>query len=285
MTNKALAKPDRPENTGLQTVRQGNFGGRPQPMSLAEVREWGEVFFQSGMFEDVKSIAAAMVKIKAGEELGFTPFVSMGGIHIIKGKASLGATLQASLLKDSPRYRYETREINTDRCILEFFEKIGTEWRSLGKSEFSMNDAKSAGLLKTGSEKGMYEKYGRNMLFSRALTNGMRWYTPDLLRSADGNVEAVDNFDVDNVIEETAEPAQDHVDGEIVEQTTEPVTEEAQPPVANPETADLLIAIRDKLNELTGGEERAVQALLKGRDLSQMSKPALVKFLDELNAL
>jgi hypothetical protein len=51
------------------------------------------------MFEDVKNVAQAMVKIKAGEELGFTPFVSMGGVHVIKGKPSLGATLQASLLK------------------------------------------------------------------------------------------------------------------------------------------------------------------------------------------
>ena len=56
-------------------------------MSLAEVEQWAGVFHKSGMFKDVTNLAQAMVKIKAGEELGFSPFVSMGGIHIISGKA------------------------------------------------------------------------------------------------------------------------------------------------------------------------------------------------------
>jgi hypothetical protein len=66
-------------------------------------------------------------------------------------------------------------------------------------------DAKEAGL--TGGNNDMYKKYSRNMLFARALTNGMRWYTPDLLRCADGYSEGDADFDVDEVIRDTSEPA------------------------------------------------------------------------------
>lgn len=277
MTNQALAKTEPLENTGLREVKQGNFAIARQPMSLADVQEWAEVFYKSGMFKDINNLAQAMVKIKAGEELGFSPFVSMGGIHIIQGRASLGATLQASLIRDSQRYRYEVKELTATSCTLEFFEGV----KSLGQSTFTMDDAKAAGLTKTDREKGMYEKYARNMLFARALTNGMRWYTPDLLRCVDGNAPMAD-FDVDETIEETAQPAaQDHIDGEVVEeQVIEPVAE-AEPPI-NPETADLLIAINDEIKRLTGGDVAEIDKLLKGRNPKVMPKEALVKLLAEL---
>jgi hypothetical protein len=60
-------------------------------------------------------------------------------------------------------------------------------------------DAKAAGL----AGKDVWKQYPRNMLFARALTNGMRWFTPDLLRCADGYSEGDADFDVDEVISET----------------------------------------------------------------------------------
>jgi len=254
-------------------------------MSLAEVTEWADVFHKSGMFSDIKNLAQAMVKIKAGEELGFSPFVSMGGIHIIQGKASLGATLQASLIRDSPRYRYEVRELSGTSCTLEFFELLGrldavAQWKSLGVSTFTIEDAKTAGLTRE-KEKGNYEKYARNMLFARALTNGMRWYTPDLLRCVDGNAPMAD-FDVDTTIEETTQTtAQDHVEGEVIEEPHVEAVEAQEPPI-NPETADLLIAINDEIKRLTGGDVAEIDKLLKGRNPKLMPKDALVKLLAEL---
>jgi hypothetical protein len=135
-------------STALEQVKHTGHLAKPAQLTLVEIRELGDIFFASGMFEDVKNVAQAMVKIKAGEELGFTPFVSMGGVHVIKGKPSLGATLQASLLKDSPRYRYETKSISNEACTLLFFEKLDGQWKQIGESTFTMADAKAAGLTK-----------------------------------------------------------------------------------------------------------------------------------------
>lgn len=202
--------------TALEQVRHTGHLAKPPQLSLAEIRELGDIFYTSGMFQDVKNVAQAMVKIKAGEELGFTPFVSMGGVHVIQGKPSLGATLQASLLKDSPRYRYETKSISNEACTLLFFEKLDGQWKQVGESTFTLADAKAAKL----AEKDVWKQYPRNMLFARALTNGMRWYTPDLLRCADGYSEGDADFDVDELIGDTAEPAAaevEFVDAEIIE--------------------------------------------------------------------
>ena len=252
-------------------------------MSLAEIRELGAVFYASGMFEDIKNEAQAIVKIKAGEELGFSPFVSMSGIDIIKGKASLGADLQASLVKDSGKYRYHVREITNERCEVEFFERIDGKWQGIGISSFTFEDAVKAKLAGPGGQnQANYDKFRRNMLWSRAMTNGMTWYTPDLMRSAGVREEVVD-FDLDRIVAETStvDPESDAVDGEVIEEPHVEAVEAQEPPI-NPETADLLIAINDEIKRLTGGDVAEIDKLLKGRNPKLMPKDALVKLLAEL---
>lgn len=181
----------------------------PVPSTLAEFSSYGELFFKSGMFSDVKSAAAAAVKIMAGAELGFPPFASMNGVHIIKGKTSLSAVLMGAAIKRSRKYTYRVRVLTVENCELDFYERSidGKSWELRGPSTFNMEDARKAKLL--GGENGMYEKYPRNMLSSRALSNGARLYcadvfggpvyTPDELgaiQDADGNfIAPVDTFD------------------------------------------------------------------------------------------
>lgn len=239
-------------STALEQVQKTGHLAKPAPLTLNEIRELGDIFFTSGMFEDVKNVAQAMVKIKAGEELGFTPFVSMGGVHVIKGKPSLGATLQASLLKDSPRYRYETKRIDNEACTLAFYERIDGQWKAIGDSTFTMADAKEAGL--TGGNNDMYKKYSRNMLFARALTNGMRWYTPDLLRCADGYSEGDAEFDIDEVVRDTSEPAGtadvQHVDAVIIEDAVDgEIVDEKSPEERRAEKVEHILQLCKWLNE------------------------------------
>ena len=206
----------------IAVVEKGHLPTKPKPMSLREIQQWGEVFHQSGMFPDVKSAAAAMVKIKAGEELGFGPFASMAGIDIIKGKTSIGSGLQASLIKDSPRYRYAVKTLTDDNCTLEFYERTERGWIVLGESSFTKADAKAAGLIEQNSN---YTKYARNMLFSRALTNGMRWFSPDLLRACGSQSETHDDFDVDETIAETQTDTV-IINGDVVDNATGEVISE-----------------------------------------------------------
>ena len=129
----------------------------------------GKAFAESGMFADTKTAAQAVVKIQAGAEMGIPPFAAMSGIHIIQGKPTVGAGLLAARVQGSGKYKYRVKEHSEKTCTIEFFE--GKEL--LGSSTFTAEDAKKA-LTKN------MDKYARNMLFARALSNGVKWYTPDL---------------------------------------------------------------------------------------------------------
>ena len=129
----------------------------------------GKTFFESGMFTDVKSAQQAVVKIMAGQEIGIPPFASMSGIHIIQGKPTIGAGLIASTIKGSGKYDYRVLETSEKNCTIEFFQ--GKE--SIGKSSFTIDDAKKAGTKNL-------DKFPKNMLFARAISNGVKWFCPDI---------------------------------------------------------------------------------------------------------
>ena len=140
-----------------------------QKHNPTDVMALGKAFAESGMFPDIKSAAQAIVKIQAGAELGIGPFQSMSGIHIISGKPTIGAGVMAAMVKGSGKYDYKVLEANERVCKLEFYEgKV-----SLGTSSFSIEDAKKAGTKNL-------DKFPRNMLFARAMSNGVKWYTPDV---------------------------------------------------------------------------------------------------------
>jgi hypothetical protein len=129
--------------------------------------------YKSGYFTDAKSEAQAIVKVMAGGELGLPPFAAMAGIHIIQGKPALGANVIATLIKNDPRYNYRVVEHTDAVCRIQFFEN----GEPCGVSEFTANDARKAGT------KNM-DKFPKNMLFARALSNGAKWYTPGIFGGA-----------------------------------------------------------------------------------------------------
>lgn len=142
-----------------------------QKHTTSDILSISKAFAESGMFPDIKSAAQAMVKIQAGQELGIKPFAAMNGIHIISGKATIGAGLIASSIKGSGKYDYRIITQNDKVCEIEFFE--GKE--SLGKSKFTIDEAKKAGTKNL-------DKFPANMLFARAISNGVKWYTPDVFQ-------------------------------------------------------------------------------------------------------
>lgn len=141
-----------------------------EEMSLIDM---GQVFYKSGFFTDVRDANQAIVKIMAGRELGFGAFTSMTGIHIINGKPAPGANLMASKVKSSGRYDYRVRQMDDTVCKIEFFQRVFDKWESIGVSEFTIEQARKAGVKNL-------EKYPRNMLFARAMSNGVKWFVPDI---------------------------------------------------------------------------------------------------------
>lgn len=134
-------------------------------------------FVKSGYFQDAGDVSKAVVKIQAGREFGFGAFASMTNIYIIQGRPSIGANLMAAAVKSHPRYDYRVRQMDDDACKIEYFQRNGDKWDSLGVSTFTLADARKAGTKNL-------DKFPRNMLFARAMSNGVRWYCPDVFGTA-----------------------------------------------------------------------------------------------------
>ena len=165
-----------------------------QAMPLNEIMKMAEVFAQSGMFTDAKQMGQAFVKIQAGQEVGIPPFASMSGIHIIQGKPTIGAGIIASCIKGSGKYDYKVKEMSEKICSIDFFQ--GKEF--IGNSEFTIEDAKKAGTKNI-------DKFPKNMLFARSISNGVKWYCPDVFAGPVYVPEEMDHLTVDvkhEVIEE-----------------------------------------------------------------------------------
>jgi len=140
-------------------------------MQPPDVMTLGTVFARSGYFQDARDAAQAVVKMLAGHELGFGPVASMTGIYIVKGRVTLSANLIAAAVKKGGKYNYRVNELTDAACKITFYE--GKE--SIGESSFTMEDAKAAGLVNEN-----YRKFGRNMLFARAMSNGAKWFCADV---------------------------------------------------------------------------------------------------------
>ena len=169
--------------------------------TVPELLQMADLFSQSGMFKDAKTVAEAFVKIQAGAEMGVQPFASMNGIHIIQGKPSVGAGLLASLLDAHPHYSYRvTWTFDPDggyesACSVTI-SKHGTE---RGTATFSLADAQRAGLMSNQT----WVKYPTSMLFARAMSNAVRWYAGAVTNGSpvyvDGEVEELEPVDLEEL--------------------------------------------------------------------------------------
>ena len=140
--------------------------------NIDDLARVSKLLADSGYFTDARDAAQCGVKVLAGLEMGIGAFSSMAGIHVIKGKPSIGAGLMAAAVKRSGKYNYRVTKHTAVECVIDFFER----GEACGTSSFSMDDAKAAGLVNNDN----WKRAPRNMLFARALSNGVRWYCPDV---------------------------------------------------------------------------------------------------------
>jgi len=140
-----------------------------QVMPISEIMTMATQFAESGMFTDAKQMGQAFVKIQAGQEIGIPPFAAMSGIHIIQGKPTIGAGLIASRVKGSGKYDYKVVEMSDKNCSIDFYQGKAM----IGNSSFNLEDAKKA-------QTKNLDKFPKNMLFARAISNGVKWFCPDV---------------------------------------------------------------------------------------------------------
>ena len=207
--------------------------------------------YKSNYFGDSKSEAQAIVKVMAGAELGLPPFASMTGIHIIQGKPALGANVIATLIKNDPRYNYRVLEMTDETCSIEFYEN----GQPCGVSEFTAKDAQRAQVKNMN-------KFPRNMLFARAISNGAKWYTPGIFGGAP--VYTPDELGAD--YDEEGYMVIEH-NGSKQEVQPDPVEdghfEEPEQPAPTDWSMDFLNHCADNINRYAGNPHKAKQALMK----------------------
>ncbi|MFB2769817.1 hypothetical protein ACE1AT_11090 [Pelatocladus sp. BLCC-F211] len=143
--------------------------------NIDDLSRLSNMLAKSGFFADAKEAAQCGVKVLAGMELGFGALASMVGVHIINGKPSIGANLMAAAVKRSGKYNYRITRHDNDGCIIVFYEN----GEVIGESSFTKVDAQVAGAL-DGKNAHTWKKFPRNMMFNRAMSNGVRWFYPDI---------------------------------------------------------------------------------------------------------
>lgn len=159
-----------------EIVKSSGVAGSMLIKSVADMQNVAGMLAKSGYFSDARDAAQCFVKVMAGSEMGIGAFAAMTGIHIIKGKPSVGAGLMASCVKSHPDYNYRVIEHTAQVCKIEFFERWDGKLTSVGVSEFTVEDAKKAGTQNI-------QKFPKNMLFARAMSNGVKFYCPNIFDS------------------------------------------------------------------------------------------------------
>jgi len=157
---------------------------RPYALPNADdLHHLGSLVASSAYFSDAREAAQAAVKIMAGAELGIGPIASMRGVDIIKGEVTLAAGMVAALVRRSGTYDYDVTRWDNEACEIVFIRN--------GKalhppSTFTLQDAHTAGLDRPNRDgsPSNYQKFARNMLFARAMTNGARIHCPDIFIGA-----------------------------------------------------------------------------------------------------
>lgn len=223
-------------------------------LNFNEISIMGKVFAESAMFTDAKAAAQAIVKIQAGQEIGIPPFAAMSGIHIIQGKPAIGAGLMASCVKSSGKYDYKVVTQSEKECSIDFYQ--GAE--KIGNSTFT-----SAEAIKAGTKN--MDKFPKNMLFARAMSNGVKWFTPDVFSGPVYTPEELNAVVTEDIQHEVVNTST----GEIIPAPKEKLpAERLSKALAMIENGDLhIVASLDKF-DLTKPQQKLIDAaILKGEQL------------------
>ncbi len=96
-----------------------------------------------------------------------------GGMYCVNGKVEMSAYMMATLIRNAGHSFTKDKRSDDTMCILHGKRRDnGDTWTE----RFSINDAKRAGIYRN-----TWEKFPRNMLFARALSNLARQLFPDVI--------------------------------------------------------------------------------------------------------
>lgn len=132
--------------------------------------------------------------IQHGKELGLDPVTSLGGIHVIKGRTVISASIMGALLKRNGYEFIYTKDYEKDESGNAFTE-VEIFWLSKSlnremssKQAISWNEMTLAGY----TTKDNWLKYPKNMMRARALSTAIRAIAPEVLLGLYSETEIID---------------------------------------------------------------------------------------------
>ena len=155
----------------LQT--QTNWNAQFVIDELAGTRKLCHALMQTPHYKKMgeTGIFAVVQKAKA---LNINPIDALnGGLYCINGKVEMSAYMMGKLIRQRGHSVSKDRKSSDEICILHGKRKDnGDTWTE----SFSIEDAKRAGIYRN-----TWEKFPRNMLYARALSNLARQLFPDVI--------------------------------------------------------------------------------------------------------
>lgn len=129
----------------------------------------------SQLYRGIGTEAAVMMNMLAARELGLPPMLALnGGLNVINGKMEISARAMNAMIRRAG-HSLQEKVSNETECTL-----VGTR-RDNGDTctaTFSIDEAKQAGLIKTG---GGWTKWPKDMLYARCLSRLARRLFADVI--------------------------------------------------------------------------------------------------------
>lgn len=157
---------------------------RPQPGSnwdivgntLGSAKQFCEMVLSSGLLPNaVNSPQKALVILLKGKELGLDPMVALAELYVVNGKPGISSAMMMALaLRRGIRFKWLTEpDREAQEAILEITRPDGASHIE----RFTIEEASRAGL----AQRDTWRSWTANMLRSRALSRGIRYFAPDIL--------------------------------------------------------------------------------------------------------
>ena len=182
---------------------------------------------ESGKQDANSAGAAAALRFYYADELEL-PATAVAEITVIKGKLFIGAQLLRALAERAG-YKVARLELTEETCTAILTSKDTGE--ELGRTTFTMNDAKRAGLIREGSA---WKTHPARMLWARASTLVIRDFAPAVslgMYSTDEISEVAPAADHNGYIADPSIPFGDtyQPEAQVIEQLEEMTDERGDP--------------------------------------------------------
>lgn len=167
------------------------------------LQRWAKLATSSGVIPQGTTKEQAMAIIATGKEINLQPFQSLRMMSFVRGKLCMEVKLQLALAKQRGVKVAKLKD-SEHKC-----EVTLTRGDEAISCEYTLADAKKAGLVKKDSN---WEKYERQMLRWRAIGDALRIIAPDLTNGLLSPEEALTIKEIGQVQDDDYIPMPEAVD-------------------------------------------------------------------------